>query len=417
LKIWSQTEAGIVKLRKFLARAGIAVAGLIAVLLLALLLDHSMCTKLPPTTGEFVVGRTTRVWRDAQQTALLAQTPDAPRELVAWIWFPARAESASAPRGDYFPFAWRTAVEQKRGKLISNLLTRDLSKVQVNSAREAAVSNTAQPFPVVFIRPGAAALTLEYSALAEDLASHGYVVVGFDAPYRSAVVVFPDGRVIQRDARNDVDMVSGVEQRARAQRLVTAWSADVEFAIDQLEHMRADVGDSLFGAMDLRRVGIVGHSLGGAVAAHFCSVDSRCKAGIDIDGDLQGSVGGIGRPFMFIIGDHEAVRPAGGHVIAEIDAVFSGLPRTARNLIRMNGANHFSFSDDGALLKIQVVRHVLEWVGIAELTGRRQIAATAYCVRTFFDAHLSGPDSHQVTIDSSAWPELREVSSAGGRAH
>jgi len=39
---------------------------------------------------------------------------------------------------------------------------------------------------------------MNYSTLAEDLASHGYVVVAFDAPYRTGQVVFPDGRVIAR---------------------------------------------------------------------------------------------------------------------------------------------------------------------------------------------------------------------------
>ena len=50
------------------------------------------------------------------------------------------------------------------------------------------------------MRGGASSPILNYSTLAEDLASHGYVVVGFDAPYRTFVVAFSDGRVIQRSA-------------------------------------------------------------------------------------------------------------------------------------------------------------------------------------------------------------------------
>jgi hypothetical protein len=52
------------------------------------------------------------------------------------------------------------------------------------------------------MRAGLADLTTDYTTLAEDLASHGYVVVGFDAPYRSGVVVLPGGRVIGRAPQN-----------------------------------------------------------------------------------------------------------------------------------------------------------------------------------------------------------------------
>jgi predicted dienelactone hydrolase len=35
------------------------------------------------------------------------------------------------------------------------------------------------------MRAGGGGLTTDYTTLAEDLASHGYIVVGFDAPYPS----------------------------------------------------------------------------------------------------------------------------------------------------------------------------------------------------------------------------------------
>src|SRR5207249_12323590 len=60
------------------------------------------------------------------------------------------------------------------------------------------------------------------------------------------------------------------------------------------------------GRLDMSRVGVFGHSLGGATAAQFCHDDSRCKAGIDVDGAPLGSVirDGIPRPFMFLLSEH-----------------------------------------------------------------------------------------------------------------
>jgi hypothetical protein len=77
------------------------------------------------------------------------------------------------------------------------------------------------------MRAGLAALTADYTTLAEELASHGDVIVGFDAPYRTMVVVLPDGRVIARARQNDADLVSGLAQEQLANQLVQAWSTDM----------------------------------------------------------------------------------------------------------------------------------------------------------------------------------------------
>jgi predicted alpha/beta-hydrolase family hydrolase len=62
------------------------------------------------------------------------------------------------------------------------------------------------------MRAGASLEVWNYSALAEDLAGHGYVVVGFDAPYRTGVVVFPDGRMMRRTPENNPELCENQEQ-------------------------------------------------------------------------------------------------------------------------------------------------------------------------------------------------------------
>ena len=63
----------------------------------------------------------------------------------------------------------------------------------------------------------------------------------------------------------------------------------------------------------MQRVGVFGHSLGGAAALQFCHDDSRCKAGIDVDGAPLGNVisEGVTQPFMFILSDHGSESDAG----------------------------------------------------------------------------------------------------------
>jgi predicted dienelactone hydrolase len=61
-----------------------------------------------------------------------------------------------------------------------NFLTRDLSSVRGHSARDVPISSAEPHYPVVILRSGGSGSSLNYSSLAEDLASHGYIVVGLD---------------------------------------------------------------------------------------------------------------------------------------------------------------------------------------------------------------------------------------------
>ncbi len=179
-----------------------AAAGVIAIVALLLILvwiDHARETSLPLPTGKFAVGRTTAVWSDPSTPDLRwRRNSGMKRELLAWIWYPAAAPTPSQRVEDYMPAALQKAMQ---GGVVITMLNRDPSRIHGNSYRDAAVSLAQPQYPVVLMRPGLAALTVNYSSLAEGLASHGYVVVGIDAPYRSFAVVFPDGRVIGNGLR------------------------------------------------------------------------------------------------------------------------------------------------------------------------------------------------------------------------
>ncbi len=267
----------------------------IAVLLGLLGLDHNRDTALPTPTGSFAVGRGTYVWSDAAQTDPFAPQPGTKRELFVWMWYPAAPPKPSQTVDDYLPAPWRKAVEHQRG--VMKFLTRDLSRVRAHGIRDAELSPQQRLYPVVLMLGG-----FEFTSLAEDLASHGYVVVSFDAPYRSSLVVFPDGRIVERAPQNNPDLVSGAELEHLATKLVQAGSADLGFALDQLERMNAS-DPKLKYRLDMQRVGAFGR---GAMALQFCHDDSRCKACIDVDGIPFGSVirEGVTQPVMFLLSDH-----------------------------------------------------------------------------------------------------------------
>jgi len=373
-------------------------------------LEHRTEVTLPAPTGPFAVGRSLYDWTDEAIVDTSAPVAGTKRELLIWIWYPA-AVGQGAPMDDYLPAQMRAAAGPPPSSSIFNLLTRDLSKVRSHSHRDSPVSPQQRSYPVVIMRAGASAPVLNYSTLAEDLASHGYVVVGLDAPYRTGRVVFADGRVLTRTQENNPELFTGQELERLAKKLLAAWTGDMAFVLDRLAQLNAsDASGKFTGRLELARVGVFGHSFGGAQAAQFCHDDSRCKAGIDIDGAPMGSViqTGIDRPFMFLLSDHTRESdPESSRIKANIQSIYDRLPVDGRLRVMIRGANHFTFSDDGALLKSRVMRGVFRLFGKLRIDGRRQLEVTAYCVRSFFDAYLKGPARSRPEIVSPLYPEIQ----------
>ncbi len=405
--------------RIFKGFAVLAMLGVLGVgaLLGWLWLERRTEITLPTPTGSFAVGRAIYDWTDDAKLDTLAPVPGTKRELLGWIWYPAAA-GQSVAMDDYVPAQVRAPAGRVGGALIFRLLalifrllTRDLSKVHGHSARDPDVSSQQPSYPVVIMRAGASAGVVGYSTLAEDLASHGYVVVGFDAPYRTGVVVFPDGRVMRRTPENNPELCAGREQATCMNKLLTAWTADIAFVLDQLERLNAsDASGKFTGRLDMTRVGVFGHSFGGAQAAQFCHDDSRCKAGIDVDGRPFGSViqAGLHQPFMFLLSGHgDSSDPVSRQILANIQSIYDRLPPDGRLRIEIRGANHFLFSDDGALLKSHIVLRTLRALGVVGIDGRRQLAVTVYCVHSFFDAYLKGASVSRLKISSPLYPEIQ----------
>jgi len=383
----------------------------LALLLALLWLEHKAGITLPRPSGHFAVGRTTYTWVNNAERDELAPSPEAQREVVVWIWYPSAATRSAAPV-EYLPEPWRLALAQHSGVLMSQFFTRDLSLVRTHSTSDPDISPEQSSYPVVIMRAGGGALTTDFTTLAEDLASHGYIVVGFDAPYRSFVVVLSDDRVIFRPPANDPEDLQADQANRLINKLLPMWTDDTKFVVSQLERLNsADPSGKFTGRLDMQRLGMFGHSFGGATALQFCHDDSRCKAGIDLDGAPYGSVvqEGLKQPFMFIFSDHsrEVSDPASRQIRADFQSIFEHLP-SGRLVITIRGANHFSFSDQ-MLLKSRIVIGLMRLFGFGGLDSRRGLAITAEYVHTFFDVYLKNAPAKLLNKLSQIYPEVQST--------
>ena len=109
------------------------------------------------------------------------------------------------------------------------------------------VAASDKPFPVILLAPGSISFPSKYSSLAEDLASHGIVVVG-DVPVGNGIVVpFPAGNVT----------------RGYRGAMFDEWAGDLIYELDQLKVWNQTPRHLFFGRLDLGRVGAFGHSAAG----------------------------------------------------------------------------------------------------------------------------------------------------------
>lgn len=354
---------------------------------------HVLPVRLPAPTGPYRVGRTAFDWTDTGRTDPLGPGPGRHRELSVWVWYPAADGGAGRP-APYAPGHWAGMVQL-------GILANRLDAVRTHSVAGAPVAPGR--FPLVVLEPGMGLAAPQYGTLAEDLASHGYVVAGVTPTYSANVTVLHGQPVGRTAAGNPQDFT-----RADGDRLVPVWSADARFTAGWM----AGTGGPLAGHVDAARVGYVGHSFGGAASLQACRDDRRCAGAVDLDGTPYGSVvtAGLAAPVMLLGTPGDCV--AGG--CHPTDAVRRDIQAASRTLraasagpsfrYEIAGAEHFNFTDYGAY-RIAAPLHGL--VQLGPIDGDRALTVVSAYVTAFVDHTLrGGPAPHP----DHRYPEARPAS-------
>jgi predicted dienelactone hydrolase len=273
-----------------------AMAGVAAVLLIlaAIVLGVLLPVfRLPAPTGPYPVGTQTRHLVDESRDDPFSDRPGGRRELMIQIWYPADVSSS----GQLAPYRERT---------ITTFKSAHFALVKSHSLLQARLSPLQERYPVLLYTPSWSGTRTECTTQVEELASHGYVVVGIDHPYSASAVAFPDGQIARRKFVGDEDYSSPAAVDAfvkTADQQVKLRAQDASFVLDTLERLQASDPLGLFaGKLDLARVGIFGYSLGGGSAAQACWLDRRFKAGLDMGGMVAGESARLGTfaPFCFM---------------------------------------------------------------------------------------------------------------------
>jgi len=357
---------------------------------------------LPAPTGPYAVGRMEYDWTDQSRHDLFAPHAGTKRELVVWAWYPAM-HVPGAPSAPYLPPKWGQLSEQQHG-FIGQQLSQSSDSIQTHSVERAPLATAVARYPVLIFEPGLGIIPAYYTTLLEDLASHGYVIFAITPTYSSDVVVFPDGRVVEATPAAKLD--TNENPQAAANRLVMLWTQDVIFVMNQLDRLNTAPGNMWSQHLDLARLGVFGHSFGGATAAQVCHMDARCKVAINIDGSFAGDVvqAGLDKPFMVIQHDMGACSDTICRSFQhDIHAIMRTVPRGASYHIGIKDTLHFNFTDYA--VHFSPLLHVLGLLG--SIDGQRGLQITRAYVRAFFDTYLNNTLSPLLRGAASAYPEVQ----------
>jgi predicted dienelactone hydrolase len=349
---------------------------------------------LPKPTGTFAVGTTGALnWTDSSRSARGDSIADGPRrELALQIWDPV----APGSRGDLARYARRK--ELSLGKSY-------LAAIRTNSLLNAPLATDGGPYPVLIFGHRWGGTRTQDTFLAEDLASHGYVVVAVDHPLNAARVQMSDGTVVRSDR---ADALSNLEATTSAAILalwgkeLDIWVADNEFVLDKLQQNNAGWFN---GRLDFNRVGAFGHSFGGAASTAMLGRDPRVRCAVNLDGwTFQGLDRRTTEPILLVYEGGlvvpEPVRGPETGVEGELDradwaAIDGSLQRFGGLRAYVAGTQHLDFTDQTLVSPL----HRITFAG--PIKGARIQEITRGLVLGFFDRNLRAQG------DLPAFPEVK----------
>jgi dienelactone hydrolase len=319
------------------------------------------------------------------------------RSLMVTLWYPARRSTAAAAA--YLDADVAHAVD---GEL-------DVPGGTFESARSHARNGVAiappggRGYPVIVYSPGFGSWRNASTALVEELVSRGFVVVTIDHPYDAAAVEFPNHTIVKARPLVIPDKTKALTYDAwyaMVQTLLLVRVADVRFVIDELAVLNAGrnpdverrrLPGHLAGALDLHRIGMLGHSLGGTTTIQVLHDDTRVRAGLSLDGPVAGGKGTpcLAQPVLLL----RSVDPAIERLTVPSWISAARSMCGAHHAAVLNGAGHNDFTDLTFFARELALgpQRRAAW-SLGSIDDAIALDAERTYVVTFFERWLGAPD-------------------------
>jgi dienelactone hydrolase len=206
----------------------------------------------PELTGDFKVG-VKSFYADTEKRLLVdLHYPGVPSKAPAYRILPLSPEK--------HPMNIDNENSEKIDKL-ANLWTRSQPGLEAVEGK----------FPVVLFSHGMGSNHFDYQHLVEDLASHGYCVITINHRQTNAFSTLAKISAPEPPPSTEVMTQVTIEQ-----------ANDVLFLANQIQE--GALNEQIGANIDVNRIGVMGHSVGGDTALQACRQPDLIRTGIDLDG-------------------------------------------------------------------------------------------------------------------------------------
>lgn len=236
------------------------------------------------------------------------------RKIIIQVWYPAEEDKNSAtPVARYKPLEdtigkwfkkddfynilanklWRSSLNLKptmsRSKKRKRLVSYVMSKFKT-SAKEGLPVFNLDSYPVIIFSHGNGMHRDSNIINCEFLANNGYVVVAIEHVCATKFTQFNDGTTVEH-------ATGGIPN----EELLNEVYGDVGFVLDQLAK-NEKILRLFFNRLDLKNVGMFGHSLGGILAIKALKQEDRIQASVALDSPIRtlDETEDVKKPLMFL---------------------------------------------------------------------------------------------------------------------
>jgi dienelactone hydrolase len=292
---------------------------------------------LPQPTGPFALG--TQVFQIVDASRRDPNDPSRPREMCVQIWFP--AEHSKDSQAPYLVDNGLLGAMKKFEYLdLPPEVFDQWNNLRTHAHFHAQIVASPTTLPLILFSPGFGVSRVNYTALVEELASHGVIVLTVDHPY-AGLTVFPDGRVLSFSPADGGDdaLRLRVEDMAR----------DAVFILESVLQSNAGLGQ-FSTRVDRKHITVAGHSLGGMMALEALRQDGRFLSAIDFDGSPVGkaTLEGLSRPILVMLNQPDHAHRPPPEMKAARRKEWTDLiekKHTPSILVTVGNTTHMSFSD------------------------------------------------------------------------
>ena len=300
---------------------------------------------LPKPDGKYTVGTKLFYWEDSSRDEIFTKDIIDTRKIVVQIWYPAIQPSDSLYPYMDNPELRLNALSKQIG--VPNFLMQHVKDIKGNSYLNAKpVEN--KKFPIILFSHGLGGTKTQNSINIEALVSNGYIVVAPDHTYDASVTIFENGDIYDFKSGLPVAELEGqtiTEKVFWDTRLpqINTRANDIKFIINKLQTMK---NNEIYDNINFNKIGVFGHSFGGATSVLSSWNDTRISACLNLDGWFEPIVddiinNGLKIPFCYI--GQESWGPKSKNY-SKLNTFFDNCQNDAY-IIKVKQTKHFDYSD------------------------------------------------------------------------